>query len=194
MTVFILAKAEKTSILQLKPTYIPEETATNRNRIILDESYSHETFSFQQNSKGRCRITVLKENAFLIVANHLGDVESAKVKVNGSLELIRNFRQFIEVCGKLASQLEIDKNEVFPGFEVLYMADPVRVRLKNTLIEYTMTDILNVYFSYLINSTVELEPGRVSVCLSEPSVSTHFKFLSLKTSYSLIRLSLRNRT
>ena len=105
----------------MKPVYIPEEPTTNRNRVILDEHYSEDTFSIQQNSKGRCRITVVKENSFLIVANHLGDVESAKVKITGSLELIKSFRTFIEVCSKLSAGVEIDKTEEFSGFEVCFL-------------------------------------------------------------------------
>lgn len=92
--------------------------ATNRNRVILDEYYNEDTFSIQQNSKGRCRITVFKDSAFSIVANHLGDVESSKVKITGSLELIKNFRLFIEVCSKLSAGVEIEKPDELYGFEV----------------------------------------------------------------------------
>jgi hypothetical protein len=106
---------------KLKPVYIPEEITTFRNRIILDESFDDETFSIQQNSKGRCRITIFKENNYLIVANHLGDIESAKVKINGSIELIKKFRQFIEICCKLAADLEFEKNVDFLDFEVIFL-------------------------------------------------------------------------
>jgi hypothetical protein len=100
--------------------YIPEEIATYRNRVILDEQYTSDTFSIQQNSKGRCRITVLKEDKFLIIANHLGDVESSKVKITGSLELIKNFRLFVETCVKLLAGVEVEKPDELYGFEVCF--------------------------------------------------------------------------
>ena len=103
---------------KLKSAYIPEEAATGKNRVFLDDQYKNLTFSIQQNSKGRCRITFMKDNKFSVVANHLGDVKNGNKEISESTEIIKNFRQLIEICTKLLAGLKIQKHEELSGFEV----------------------------------------------------------------------------
>jgi hypothetical protein len=39
---------------------------------------------------------------------------------------------------------------------------PIKVKLKETSIEYTIHDVLTLYLSYLIGSAIELEPDKVN--------------------------------
>ncbi len=98
--------------------YIPEEIVTNKNRVFLDEHYKNDTFSIQQNSKGRCRITFSKENKFFIVSNHLGDVKNGIPETSGSTELINSFRQFIEICSKILAGFKFQNPDESSCFEV----------------------------------------------------------------------------
>ena len=62
-------------------------------------------------------------------------------------------------------------------FKVTTETVPVKVKLKDTSIEYTVNDVLNLYFSYLTMSTMELEPDKVNMferCLTRVYKHSYF--------------------